>query len=167
MIASNNLKKQIIIEIIALLFLVAVIIYAAYAIHKNNQNYVNNQDGFVTVLDDSKLELKALSDGEGLSSEGLTYAVTNNNEFATNYQVIIKPNANNEEIIKQIRVSVDDLYVENLHELETKDNGYIIITHKLNSGYTKNHNIKLWYKLGTKDNILKEKIDFEVLLSTN
>ena len=168
MIASKNLKKQIIIEIIALIFLIGVIIYASFAIHKNNQNHVSNTNGFVTVVDDSKFKLtNAMSDGEGLSTTGITYAVTNNNSNQAIYKVLIIPSTTNKEVLNQIRISVDDLYVSNLTELESYDNGYELITHELKSGYTKNHLIKIWYKIGTNENIAKQKIDFDLKLSTN
>ena len=46
---SKQLKKQIIIEIFALLFLIGVIIYAIYAI-SFNENNIMNQNGMVLVI---------------------------------------------------------------------------------------------------------------------
>lgn len=169
MIASKNLKKQIILEVGALLLLVCVILYAVFAIQKNNQNKVNTIDGFVTVLDDSKFDtLEVLSDGKGLETPGLTYTVTNNNKEDTTYKIVIVPGTTDEKILKQIKVSVDDIYVSSLASLEKYEDGYVITTNELKQGYTKIHAIKLWYKIKTTDDISKNQVDFTYrLINTN
>ena len=66
MIVSEQLKKQIIIEILALIFLIGVIIYAIFAIHKSGENKVSNIDGMVIVIDDENAKtLDKYSDGKG------------------------------------------------------------------------------------------------------
>ena len=52
MTVSNTLKRQIIIEILALIVLVGVICYTAFAIDNSNNNKIKSANGFVTVLDD-------------------------------------------------------------------------------------------------------------------
>ena len=77
---SNNLKKQIIVEIIVLLLMASVAIYAYVAINKNSNSHVVNDNGLVLVLDDSNFtKLDKLSDGEGLEGDYVRYTVTNNN----------------------------------------------------------------------------------------
>ena len=158
MIVNKVLRKQIIIEIIALLFLVASICYAFFAISKGKNNNVANYHGFVSVLDDSKLKsYKYLSDGEGLSQDGITYTVTNNNKEMANYKIVITPSNADNDILSKVRIGVDDLYVYDLEKLEKNDNGYILITNDLEAGYTKVHNIKIWYKEDVKDSNLSFK----------
>lgn len=160
--ASKILSKQIIIEILALLFLMLAIIYSSYAIKKSEDNEVNTQDGMVTVLEDSKLkELKIVSDGEGLLQDGITYTVTNNNKEAKKYNLIISPNVHNEEILKHIKVGINDIAIYNLDDLKRDNGGYILTTYELRSGYTKVHLIKLWYDLDSNDNILSNNISFD------
>ena len=77
MIVSEQLKKQIIIEILALIFLMGVIIYAVFALQKSKDNKVSSIHGMVVVIDDSKMKsLDKYSDGEGLETEGVKYTVT-------------------------------------------------------------------------------------------
>lgn len=162
---SKQLKKQIVIEVIALLFLVAVIIYAFFAIDKAQENKVSSIDGMVVVVDDTKnKKIEVLSDGAGLETEGTTYTITNNNKKTINYKLVVVPNEHDENILNQIRISTDDLYIENLTDLERYNGGYVINTHTLESGYTKIHLIKFWYKLEAKDMKLVDNIKFEYKL---
>lgn len=160
---NETLKRQIVIEIFALLFLIAAICYAVFAINKGQSNKVTSVKGFVTVLDDSKYtELKPLSDGEGLDQEGITFTITNNNKEKTSYKIVVVPNVTDEKVLENIRVSINDLYVYDLTELEKVDDGYSILLHELDAGYTKVHLIKFWYKLGTETNV--KKVDFSFSL---
>lgn len=162
MAVSNQLKKQIIIEVFALLFLVGVIVYAFFAIQKSNENKVTSQDGMVIVIDDSAFKgLKKSSDGQGLEEKGTTYTLTNNNDVEVDYKLVLVPDVHNEEILKQVRVSVDDLYVDDLVNLERLNGGYVIAVSDLSSGFTKIHLIKMWYKLDSTDKVASEKINFE------
>lgn len=161
MVVSNQLKKQIVIEILALIFLIFVIIYAVFAIDKSRQNNISSQDGMVLVLDDTKVKkLEVSSDGEGLDTEGTTYTITNNNSEQITYKVVIIPSNNNEEVLKQIRVSNDDIYIEDLTSLPKFDGGYVVSTNTLGAGYTKIHLFKFWYKLDTSDGIIDEDLEF-------
>ncbi len=158
---SKQLKKQIIIEVIALIFFIGVICYALFAINKGNANKVASFEGFVIVLDDAKYrELKVQSDGLGLQGEGVTYTVTNNNKDKKAYKVVITPSVKDEDILKQIRVSVDDLYLEDLVDLEKIDDGYVLTSYELDSGYTKVHLIKYWYKLDSDEDVIDKNIKF-------
>jgi len=66
MVVSEQLKKQIIIEILALIFLIGVIIYAVFAIHKSKDNKITSIQGMVIVIDDEKMkDITKGSDGEG------------------------------------------------------------------------------------------------------
>ena len=162
MVVSDQLKKQIVIEIIALIFLVGVIIYAFFAIKKNDGTNVTTQDGMVIVIDYKGLKsLKKASDGEGLEGEGVSYTVTNNNSVKKQYELLIIPDVHNEELLNQIRVSVDDYYVENLVDLARSSGAYIIATNELKPGYTKIHLIKAWYKLDTDDDLVKNEVHFD------
>lgn len=154
MTVNKVLKRQIVMEIIALLFLIAAIGYAFIAINRSKGNKVNEYQGFVSVLDDSKLEpLKKLSDGEGLEQNGITYTVTNNNKGPANYRVIIIPSLKDDSILSKVRIGVDDLYVYDLEKLEKYEDGYVLITNDLDAGYTKIHNIKIWYKEEVNDEL--------------
>lgn len=162
---SKQLRKQIVIEVIALLFLVAVIIYAFFAIDKAQENKVSSIDGMVIVVDDTKSKTtEILSDGAGLETEGTTYTVTNNNRKTISYKLVIVPDEHDENILKQLRISTDDLYVENLTDLERYNGGYVLTTHTLEPGYTKIHLVKSWYKLEAKDMKLADNVKFEYKL---
>ncbi len=162
MVVSDQLKKQIIIEIIALVFLVGVIIYAFFAIKKNESNNITTQDGMVIVIDHKNIKsLKKASDGEGLEGEGVSYTITNNNSTKRKYELLLIPDVHNEDLLNQIRVSVDDLYVENLTDLARSSGAYIIATNELGAGYTKIHVIKAWYKLNTDDDIAANDVHFD------
>lgn len=164
MVVSKQLKKQIFIEVLALLFLLGVMIYAAFAIRKSNENKITSIDGMVVVIDDAQVEnMKGLSDGQGLEEKGTTYTVTNNTHPVT-YKVVLVPNVHDENVLKQVRVSTDDLYVETLTDLERLSGGYVIATHTLEAGFTKIHLVKSWYKLDTKEEILDRTISFDYRL---
>ncbi len=155
MTVNNVLKKQIIIEIVALLFLVFSICYAFMAINKGKGEKVAQYQGFVSVLDDSKLKtFKYLSNGEGVNQEGITYTVTNNNKDKANYKVVVTPNINDSDILDKVRVGIDNLYVFDLTEKEKYGNGYVIIDNELDAGYTKVHSIKIWFSEEVKENNL-------------
>lgn len=165
MVVSKQLKKQIIIEILALIFLIAVLIYAFFAIKKNEESKIINLDGMVVVVDDTNVDkIKGLSDGEGLSLDGTTYTITNNNKNKVNYKIVLVPNVHDEKVLKQVRISTDDLYVENLTDLERLSGGYVIASSTLDSGFTDMYLIKYWYKLDSDQEVLDEDIDFEYRL---
>lgn len=164
MVVSKQLSKQIFVEIIALLFLIGVIIYAFLAIDKSNQNSIYSQDGFVIVIDDEALNVKKSSDGEGLDSDGVIYTITNNNSGKRNYKIVVTPNNSDEELLKQLRVSVSDLYVNDFKDLERYNGGYVVAFGSLEAGYTKIYSFKYWYKLDTPDDMVDSKIDFDYKL---
>ena len=165
MVVSKQLKKQIIIEILALIFLIAVLIYAFFAIKKNEESKITNLDGMVVVVDDTNVDkIKGLSDGEGLSLDGTTYTITNNNKNKVNYKIVLVPNVHDEKVLKQVRISTDDLYVENLTDLERLSGGYVIASSALDFGFTDMYLIKYWYKLDSDQEVLDEDIDFEYRL---
>ena len=160
--ASKILGKHIIIEVIALAFLIFAIIYASYAIKKSQDNKVESHDGMVTVLDDSNFQgLKISSDGEGFQQKGITYTITNNNEDIKEYNVVITPNIHNDAILSQIVIGLDDMYTISLNDLKRDNGGYILTTHKLKPGYTKIHLIKMWYKLDSKTKVSKHNVEFD------
>lgn len=158
---SSNLKKQIIIEIVVLLLMASVAIYAYVAIGKNNTTSVVNENGFVLVLDDSNFsKLLRKSDGEGLQSDYVRYTITNNNSVVKNVKLIIEPSLDNEEILSNVRVSVNDLYVNDFNELQKDKDGYIVDTFDLLPGITRNYLFKYWYKLDTEDKLYEDDIKF-------
>ncbi len=107
---KKELKRQIIIEVIALIFVCSVIIYAIFAIERSNRNKISSLDGMVIVIDDSNFSrLVTSSDGKGLESGGITYTVTNNNESLVKYKIVAMPSNNDEEILKQVRIGIDDI----------------------------------------------------------
>jgi uncharacterized protein YxeA len=162
MVVSSQLKKQIIIEILALLFLVGVIIYAVFAIHKGNQNKVTSINGMVVVVDDNGVkEMSKYSDGEGLELQGTKFNVTNNNEDSVTYEVVVVPNKKDEDLLNHVRISTDDLYVSTLTELPRNDEGYVLVKYTLNPGYTKVHLIKNWYMLSTSEDLLNKGLKLE------
>ena len=162
---SKRIRKMIVFEFIALIFLIGVIIYSIFAIQKSNDNKVSSQDGMVVVLDDSKVQaLESMSDGNGLETNGVTYTITNNNDYAVTYKVVLVPDVHDDKVLNQIRVSTDDMYIEDLTKLDRTGGGYVLDTYSLNPGYTKIHLIKKWYKLDTDDTISKIDVDFEYRL---
>ena len=165
--ASNVLKKYIIVEIIALLFLLFSIIYCIFVLNRNANSDIKTKDGLVLVLDDSKHPtLEAKSDGEGLSGEGTTYAITNNNTTSKKYQILIIPVKEDEKTLSNIRVSIDNSYIYDLTELDKIGDGYVLRTFELKPGYTKNHVIKVWYRYDTNESNIKDikfKYDIEII----
>lgn len=165
--ASEVLKKYILIEIIALLLLIFSIVYCIFALNRNNKSNVKTKDGLVLVLDDSKQsKLEAKSDGEGVNDEGTYYTITNNNSSTKEYKIIIIPTTQDEKILSNIKVAIDDIYVYDLTSLDKSNNGYILRNYSLKPGYTKNHNIKIWYKKDTKESEIKQikfKYDIETV----
>ena len=81
--------------------------------------------------------------------DGITYAVTNNNSNDRNYNILISINEDDEDILNNIKISVDDIYIFNLSDLEKKDEYYILYSDTLKAGYTKKYVIKSWYKLNS------------------
>ena len=168
MTASNVLKRQIIIEITALLLLILATVYSIFTIKKSEENKISSIDGFVSVLDDSKMDKMAIkSDGEGLNSNGSIYTLTNNNDKKRDYKIVVIPSVHNVDILNQVKISVDDIYVYKLNELERDNGGYIIISSSLNAGYTKTYLIKAWYdKENTNEkNIKNIKFDYRIIPS--
>ncbi len=161
MVVNNVLKRQIFFEILALLFLVFSICYAFAAINKGQANKVADYKGFVSVLDDTKVKgIQYLSNGEGLNQEGITYTVTNNNKQNETYKVVIEPSLRDDKILSKVRIGIDDLYVYELSDLEKIGNGYVIITNNLEAGYTKVHNIKIWFS----DEVPENNLTFDYTL---
>lgn len=166
MTASEMIKKRIIIESLALLFLIGAIIYAIVAVKNEKKNEINNIDGIVTIFDDTTFEkMKPLSDGEGLDTKPITYSVTNNNSNEKDFDIILNLNTKDEKIINAIRLSIDGLKITNLNELEKNKEGYILASHTLKPGYTKRFQVKAWYQLGTEEKITKKNIKFKFSLS--
>ena len=159
---SNNLKKQIIVEIIVLLLMAGVAIYAYVAINKNSSSSVVNDNGLVLVLDDSNFtELEKFSDGEGLEGDYVRYTVTNNNTVMKNLKLVDSPRIDDVKVLDNIRVGINDLYINDLIELEKIGDGYVVDEFDLSPGITRNYLFKYWYKLETKDNYYNKDIKFE------
>ncbi len=162
---SKKIDKMIILEFVALLFLVGCIVYALFAIKKSDTNKVSSQDGMVMVLDDSRKEkMKKLSDGQGLELDGITYTITNNNSYDVIYKIVVDPNIHDSNVLEQIRISTDDRYIEDLTDLDRTNGGYVIAEYELKSGFTKIHLVKNWFKLDAPDSVLKNNVDFEFKL---
>ena len=158
---SKVLKKEIIFELLALIFFIGACCYALVSLKGNDNDAIASYDDVVTILDDKKFPgMDINSDGKALSNEGITYTITNNEKDIINYEIVIYPNIHNEEVLKQIRVALDDIYISDLSSLARSQGGYVLGLKVLNSGYTKIHSIKYWYKLDTNRELLKEKIKF-------
>lgn len=163
MVVSKQLQKQIIIELFALVILVLSIIYALFAIG-NNEGTVLSQDGMVLVLDGEEFKaIEILSDGEGLNIKPIKYTVTNNNDFDVSYKLVLKINED-KQILDYIRVGSDDLYIEDLLDLEILEDGYVVASGMLNPGFTRIHTIKLWYKLDANEVDVSNKLDYSLEL---
>ena len=140
---SNNLKKQIIVEIIVLLLMAGVAIYAYVAINKNSSSSVVNDNGLVLVLDDSNFtELEKFSDGEGLEGDYVRYTVTNNNTVMKNLKLVVIPSIDDVKVLNNIRVGINDLYINDLTELEKIGDGYVVDEFDLSPGITRNYLFK-------------------------
>ena len=160
--ASKILKRQIIIEIFALIFLVGATVYSIFAIKKSNENKISSVDGFVSVVDDTKMDdLSIKSDGEGINGNGTTLTVTNNNKETRKYQVIVIPSVHNTKVASYIKMSIDDVYIKDFKELERSNGGYILMEDSLESGYTVNHLIKAWYKKDATEDVRNRKVEFD------
>ncbi len=160
--ASEVLKREIFVELFALLLFTSAVLYATFSLKSKTNDNLMDYDGVVTVLDDknnSKLEI--LSDGKGLDSNGISYTVTNNRDKTVSYEIIINPSIHDESVLKQMRVSLDDIFISDLTELERNQGGYVLAIRVLNPGYTKVHRIKYWYKLDSNKEILNKEIDFK------
>ena len=165
--ASKILKRQIIIEILALLFLIFAVIYSVFTIKKSEENKISSYDGMVSVVDDSKMSPMAIkSDGEGLNGEGTVYTITNNNSNPKRFQIVIIPKVHNTKVINQIKIGIDDIYIKELNKLERNNGGYILIEGTLNPGYTKSYLIKAWYKKGTTEDVESKNVDFDYRIVT-
>lgn len=142
--ANRILKRQILTELIALTILCFAIIYTFISLNKNDNNKISNTNGVVKILDDSKLKnIKIMSDGEGANTDGVTYAITNNNKKKISYELIIEPSTHN---VEGLRILLDNLYIINLEDLIGEDNKYVLSMNELNPGYTQIHSIKIWYR---------------------
>ena len=158
--ASKILKKHIIIEIIALFFLIGSLLYAYLMIQKSNQD-VKEQDGMVIVLDDSSLKtVEPHSDGVGFQTAKITCTVTNNNKEKKEYKIIVNPKMKNNEMLKHIKVGIDGLYAYSLKDLEKTEKGYILTTNVLDQGFTNVHIFQYWLDSSTNTKISAEDIDF-------
>ena len=163
MIVNKQLQKQIILEVVALVILVGSIVYAIFALGSNGNN-VLNKDGMVMVLDGEEFKaIESLSDGEGLNGEPIKYTVTNNNGIDVEYKLVLKINEDSE-LLEYIRVGTDDLYIEDLLDLEKYEDGYVVYEGILSPGFTKIHSIKLWYKLDIDHTIALDEIDYSLEL---
>lgn len=158
---SKTLKKEIVFELLALIFFISVSCYALVSLKGKDNDAIASYDDVVTILDDKKFPgMDIVSDGKALSNEGVTYTITNNQKDVINYEIVIYPNIHNEEVLKQIRVALDDIYISDLSSLDRNQGGYVLGLKVLNSGYTKIHSIKYWYKLDTDKDLLKENVKF-------
>lgn len=161
---NKQLRKQIVIEVFALGFLVFAIMYGIFAIGKDNST-VFSQDGMVIVYDTENFKaIESFSDGEGLNTDGIKYTVTNNNTKEYGYKLVLYVNEE-DKLLENIRVGIDDLYVEDLLDLDryTSDS-YILTETTLEAGYTRIHNIKMWYKLDVDQTIADKEIDYRLEL---
>ena len=149
--ASNILKRQIIMEVLALFVLMGSIIYAIYAIRKSDRNEIASYDGVVTVLDDSKFESpKRTSDGVGFDSNGVTFTVTNNRDTRVEYKFLFLPNVHDDTVLNNMKIGLDDVYILHLEDLDRENGLYVLDERALDAGYTKIHSVKIWYDLNSK-----------------
>ena len=157
--ASNILKKQIIIEIIALFFLIGCLLYSYLAITKKEQN-VKEKNGIVMVLDDTAFKkIEPLSDGKGFQTDKITYTITNNSKEIKEYNIIVKFKTSDDTLLNHIKVGIDGLYAYSLNDLEKKENGYILTTNRLEQGFTKVHVFQYWLDNNQNKEISKEEIE--------
>ena len=148
--ASNILKKQIIFEVIALFVLCFSIVYAFFAIKKSTRNEIASYDGVVTVLDDSKYKApKKSSDGVGLDTDGVTFTVTNNRSEKVRYKLLFSTNVHDDEILKDLKIGLDDVYILKLDGLDRDAGWYVLDERELDPGYTKIHTIKTWFDVNS------------------
>ena len=164
--ASNVLKREIIVEIAALLLFTSAVIFAFVSLSNKDNGNIVDYDGVVTVLDDKKIDkIKISSDGKGIEeNNGISYTVTNNQSDVVSYEIVVSPSIHDEAVLKQIRVSLDDIYISDLTSLERSQGGYILGMKVLNPGYTKVHKIKYWYKTDSNKEILNKDISFNYKL---
>ena len=83
-----------------------------------------------------------------------------NKDKAITYEIVISPSIHDESVLKQIRISLDDVYVTDLTSLERSQGGYVVGMKVLNPGYTKVHRIKYWYKLDSDKELKNKEIFF-------
>lgn len=159
--ASKILKREIIIELFALLLFTSAVVYATITLKNKDEGNIVDYDGVVAVLDnkDSK-HLEIISDGKAIEKEGTNYTITNNKDKAITYEIVISPSIHDESILDQIRISLDDIFISDLTSLERSQGGYVVGMKVLNPGYTKVHRIKYWYKLNSDKELTNKDIFF-------
>lgn len=163
--AKDVLLKQIITECVALVILIFCILYAFFALGKGDKDQISTVGDFVVVLNKSNVsDMINCSDGVGLENDGLTYIVTNNGGIAKNYKIVIVPKKTKKNVLDYVRVGVNDVAVSNLTDLEEEYGGYVVDSYALKAGYTKKYSIKYWYKINADQNIVDNKVDFDVKL---
>lgn len=164
--ASKEIKRQMFVEIFALLVLIGAVIYALCTLKSSDNNKLVNYDGVVTVLDDSKFkDLKISSDGVGLNTDGITYTVTNNRSETIDYELVILPDVHDDNVLKNIRVGLDDIYLYDLNKLSRGSGGYVVSKSELDPGYTTIYSLKLWYKNSSDPKSVDTDVSFDYKLN--
>ncbi len=160
--ASKVLKKEIIIELVALVLFSTACVFAMVSLKGKEAGDIASYDDVVTILDEKKFKgIDVSSDGKALNGDGVTYTITNNQSKVVSYQIVIYPNIHDEEVLKQVRIALDDIYISDLNQLERNQGGYVLGMKALNPGYTKIHSIKYWYKLDTSEEISRDNVKFK------
>ena len=88
---------------------------------------------------------------------------SNNNDKEVSYKLILKVNEE-EAILESLRVGADDLFIDDLLNLAKYEDGYIVGNYTLEPGYTKIHNVKMWYRLDVDHTIAVDTVDYSLEL---
>lgn len=145
--ASNVLDRQIVIEVICAMILLAVILVGGYVLYSNiNGNGLFSKGDLLVDFQDKGVpgNLYAMSDGVGLSTSPYIYTVTNNNKKATKI-VITLDQQMDKAIEPYLRIAIDEMTIKSLKEFEKTEKGtFILYEEELNPGVTSTHSIKVW-----------------------
>lgn len=145
--AANVLDRQIVIEVVCAMILLAVILVGGYVLYSNvnGSGLFSKGDLLIDFQDnDVPSNLYAMSDGVGLSTSPYIYTVTNNNKKATTI-VITLDYGMNKTIEPYLRIALDEMTIKSLEEFDKTENGaFILYKEDLNPGVTSTHSIKIW-----------------------
>ncbi len=160
-ILNASIKSYVISGIIFIIFCIIIAVFISIKIYENNihKTYVINN--FTVDLNPNiSSKLEKLSDLDGLKSKQYDINITNNNDVAKKYQILLSPLCNEEGLI---RLSLDNRIIKTLKDFEKNSDGYILLENNLDSSYSILHNIKLW--LDKNSNIDKLKVDFNIKIN--
>ena len=165
--ASKVLDRQIVVEVVCAMILLAVILVGGYALYSNvNGGGLFSKGDLLVDFQDKDVpgNLYAMSDGVGLSTNPYIYTVTNNNKKETKI-VITLEHGMNPSIDSYLRVAIDEMTIKSLKEFDKTEKGaYILCEEEVNPGVTSTHSIKIWLNNKSPNGLSGTKANFRFRL---